>query len=90
MREGADPTLLEQRQNLRRQLSTQRQLIAIQISHLTMPSHAEPRSVTMRFVKSRPVLAAFLFRSVARLVLGPSTYRHAASVVAVLSILRSG
>lgn len=85
----ADPTLLEQRQTLRRQLLQQRQVIAQQIRGQPAPTLGTPRSATMRFLKSRPVLAAFLFRSVARLVLGPSTYRSVTTAFAVLSILRS-
>jgi hypothetical protein len=51
-----DPSLVEQRQSLRRRLQAQRQVIAQQLGQESGINGSYPRSRTMRFLTQRPAL----------------------------------
>lgn len=80
------PTLLAQRQALRRKLFLQR----LRISHLLAPAGNQfPRSMTMRFLTQRPALAMSLLAEVGLLVLGPRLLRSLSSGLLLARILRA-
>lgn len=81
--------LVEQRQALRRRLQAQRQ----QIAHLLAPApgigSAYPRSMTMRLLSQRPLLAAGLLAELAILLIGPRHFRSLSMALALVRVVRS-
>ncbi len=83
------PTLIEQREILRRKLLTQRILIARQIDPSPAESNVYPRSMTMRFLTQRPELALKLLAEFAAMMVGARFFRSMNTALAVARILKS-
>jgi hypothetical protein len=81
--------LVEQRQALRRRLQAQRR----QIAHLLAPApgvgSAYPRSMTMRLLSQRPLLAAELLAELAILLIGPRHFRSLSMALALVRVVHS-
>ncbi len=81
--------LRERREELRRQLRAQRELITRRIDPPAAGSGEYPRSNIMRFLTQRPQLAAALGSMVTARVLGPRALKGLAMALTVVSMVRA-
>lgn len=81
--------LRERREELRRQLRAQRELIELRIDPPAAGSGEYPRSHIMRFLTQRPQLAAALGSMVTARIFGPRALKGLAMAWSAVGILRA-
>lgn len=81
--------LSEQRQALRRRLQAQRRQVAQLLAPAPGVGSAYPRSMTMRLLRQRPLLAAELLAELAILLIGPRHFRSLSMALALVRVVRA-